>query len=76
MLAFILDNLLPQCQTAGDKDCSALSRVLLASLAACNHSPEAQTVLVTEVKSGLQRTLSLQESSEKHTRIQVGPGVY
>jgi E3 ubiquitin-protein ligase HUWE1 len=75
VLAFILDNLLPQCQTAGDKDCSALSRVLIASLAACNHSPDAQTVLVAELKSGLQRALSMLESSEKHTRIQAMTGI-
>ena len=53
-LAFIMDTLLPPCQVGGDKDCPALARVLLASIAASNHSPEAQTTLVTEVKAALQ----------------------
>ena len=66
-----MDHLLPMGQDAGDKDCSALAAVLLASLAASNHSPEAQTALVTEIKSALQRALALLESPEKHTRLQV-----
>jgi E3 ubiquitin-protein ligase HUWE1 len=69
-LAFILDNLLPSSQTIGDKDCPALSRVLISALSSCNHCPEAQTTLVSEVKSSLMRSLMLIESSEKHTRIQ------
>ena len=70
VLAYILDHLLPQCQSAGDKDCPALAQVLLASLAASNHSPEAQTVLVTEVKAALARALALPEGAEKHARVQ------
>ena len=70
VLAFVLDHLLPSTQDAGDKDCPALARVLLASLATCNHSPEAQTTLVVEVKASLQRCLCLLESSEKHAKIQ------
>ncbi|KAK6177350.1 hypothetical protein SNE40_015469 [Patella caerulea] len=70
VLAFILDQLLPQCQQTGDKDCPALSRVFIASLASCNHSPEAQNSLVSEIKSALQRALCLPESSEKHSRLQ------
>ena len=69
-LSYILDNLLPQCQDAGDKDCSALARVLLASIAASNHSPEAQSSLVSEIKAALQRALAMVESSEKHSRVQ------
>ncbi len=69
-MAFIMDQLLPQCQESGDKDCSALARVLLASLASCNHSPEAQTTLVTELKGALQRALMLPESADKHARVQ------
>ena len=53
-MAFVFDRLLPLYQDDGDKDCPALSRVLLASIASCNHSPEAQTSLVNELKSALQ----------------------
>lgn len=48
-LAFILDNLLHSSQTAGDKETPALARVLIAAIASCNHSVEAQTSLVLEV---------------------------
>ncbi|XP_076304373.1 LOW QUALITY PROTEIN: HECT, UBA and WWE domain containing E3 ubiquitin protein ligase 1 [Tachypleus tridentatus] len=74
-LAFILDNLLPQCQTAGDKDTPALARVLIAALASCNHTPEAQTALVNEVKAALHRALALTESADKHARIQALTGL-
>ena len=70
LLAFVLDQLLPQCQNAGDKDCPALARVFLASIASCTHCPEAQTTLVSEVKAALQRALALPESAEKHSRVQ------
>jgi len=70
VLAFVLDNLLPQCQVFGDRDCPALSRVFVASIASCNNRPDAQLSLVTEIKNALQRALSLPESSEKHVRIQ------
>ncbi|XP_071960908.1 E3 ubiquitin-protein ligase HUWE1-like isoform X2 [Antedon mediterranea] len=70
VLGYILDNLLPQCQTAGDADCPPLARVLLARLAASNHSPEAQNLLVNEVKAALSRALALSESAEKHCRVQ------
>ena len=70
VLAYILDHLLPQCQAGGDKDCPALAQVLLASLAASNHSHEAQSILVAEVKAALARALALPESAEKHARIQ------
>lgn len=69
-LAFILDNLLPPTQTIGDRDCPALARVLLSSLASCNHCIDAQTTLVNEVKSALHRALALVESNEKHVRVQ------
>lgn len=70
MLAYVMDNLLPHCQKNGDKDCSAYSRVFLASIASCNHSPDAQLTLVSELKAALQRALALPESSEKHIKIQ------
>lgn len=75
MLAFVLDNLLSPCQTAGDRDCPALSRVLIASIASCNHCPEAQVQLAAEVKAALQRALNLPESSEKHVRLQALTGI-
>ena len=34
-----------------DKDCSNLVRMLVAAIASCNHAPEAQTSLVSEVRS-------------------------
>lgn len=71
----MLDNLLPQCQTAGDKDTPALARVLVAAIAASNHCPEAQTALVNEVKSALHRALILPESADKHSRIQALTGL-
>jgi E3 ubiquitin-protein ligase HUWE1 len=75
VLAFVLDCLLPQCQSAGDRDCPALARVFVASLASCNHSPDAQLTLVSEVKAALQRALALLESSEKHAKIQALTGI-
>ena len=69
-LAFILDWLLPSCQDSGDKDCSSLSRVLISTLAACNHSPDAQACLVQEIKLALTRAMTLAESAEKHARLQ------
>ncbi|XP_033745348.1 E3 ubiquitin-protein ligase HUWE1-like isoform X3 [Pecten maximus] len=70
VLAFVLDHLLPQCQVYGDRDCPALSRVFVASIASCNNRPDAQMALVTEIKNALQRSLCHPESSEKHVRIQ------
>lgn len=70
VLAFVLDHLLHASDNVGDRDCPALSRVFIASIASCNHSPEAQLTLVSEVKSALQRALALPESSDKHTRVQ------
>ena len=69
-LAFLLDNLLPSCQTSGDKDCPALVRTLVAALASCNHAPEAQNALVAEVKGSLGRAFLLPESNDKHSRLQ------
>jgi E3 ubiquitin-protein ligase HUWE1 len=70
VLSFLFDNLLPSTQDVGDKDTPALCRVLIASLAACNHSPETQLHLATEIKLALQRALTLPETAEKHSRIQ------
>ncbi|XP_046372246.1 E3 ubiquitin-protein ligase HUWE1-like isoform X1 [Haliotis rufescens] len=75
VLAFVLDSLLPQCQASGDRDCPSLSRVFIASIASCNHSPEAQNSLVIEIKGALQRALAIPESSEKHSRLQALTGI-
>ena len=69
-LAYILENLLPTCQDIGDRDCPAMARMLVASMAACTHSPDTQNLLVSELKIALQRTLSLPESSAKHVKLQ------
>lgn len=64
-LAFLLDNLLPLCQTAGDKDSHALVHTLVASLASCNHAPEAQNCPMAEVKVALSRAPTMPESNDK-----------
>jgi len=66
-LAFILDELLT---STTDKESATLVKMLVAALASCNHAPEAQTSLVTEVKNALTRALSLPECSMKHTKVQ------
>ncbi|XP_069785223.1 E3 ubiquitin-protein ligase HUWE1 isoform X3 [Narcine bancroftii] len=70
VLAFVLDHLLPQTQSVGDKDTPALARLFLASLAAATQSTEAQAALVNEVKAALSRALAMAESTEKHARLQ------
>ncbi|XP_015788441.1 E3 ubiquitin-protein ligase HUWE1 isoform X3 [Tetranychus urticae] len=74
-LSFILDHLLPNTQNVGDKNCPALTRVLIAALSSSNHCPDAQTTLVNEVKSALYRALALPESNEKHVRVQAILGI-
>jgi len=66
-LAFILDELLTSTK---DKESATLVKMLVAALASCNHAPEAQTSLVTEVKNALTRALSLPECTMKHTKVQ------
>ncbi|XP_011333015.1 E3 ubiquitin-protein ligase HUWE1 isoform X1 [Ooceraea biroi] len=71
-LAFLLDKLLPMSpDNSGDRTCSSMARMLIAAIASCNHSPDVQTTLVTEVKAALTRTLALPESSEKHAQLQL-----
>lgn len=69
-LAFILDHLLPSCQELGDRECPAMTRMLIASMAACTHAPDMQSSLVGELKVAIQRTLALPESTVKHTKLQ------
>ena len=70
MLAFLLDRLLPSCQEAGDRDCMALARVVVASVAAAAHCGDAQATLASELKAALARALALPECADKHARIQ------
>lgn len=71
-LAFLLDKLLPLLpENSSDRQCSSMARMLIAALASCNHLPEVQTTLVTEVKAALNRTLALPESTEKHSQLQL-----
>merc|ERR1719483_1882435 len=72
-LAFLLDELLVS--KSADKECSNLIKTLVAALASCNHFPEAQSTLVMEVKGALSRALSLQETIDKHSKIQALAGL-
>lgn len=75
-LAFLLDKLLPMLpENSSDRQCSSMARLLIAAIASCNHSPDVQTTLVTEVKAALIRTLALPESSEKHAQLQLLVGL-
>ena len=47
-LAYILDRLVAA-EPGGDKECASSCRLLVAAIAACNHSPDAQATLVFEV---------------------------
>lgn len=51
-VAFVLDHVMPVKDTSmlvWDQDRPNMARNLIAALASCNHSPEAQGTLVTEV---------------------------
>ncbi len=72
-LAFLLDELLVSKNT--DKECSSLIKILVAALSSCNHFPEAQATLVLEVKGAFARALALQESNDKHNKIQALAGL-
>lgn len=69
-LAFIFDKLLPSPGLLSDHDTSMMCRVLLAAIATAHHCPDARSILVTEVKSALNRALSMPESRDKHIQIQ------
>ena len=43
-------------EPGGDKECASCCRLLVAAIAACNHSPDAQTMLVAEVGAALPET--------------------
>ena len=59
----------PTCET--DRGTASAARLLLLVVGMCAHSVEAQSTLVTEVKSALARTVALPEAhTSKHARIQ------
>jgi len=70
-LAFLLDELLI---SKTDKDLGSLVKTLVAALSSCNIS-DAQSTLVSEVKSALARALAWPESSVKHTKVQALAGL-
>lgn len=70
VLAFIMDYLLPSDSTKTQSDHSHRARLLLTVMAACNHSPDAQAILVHEIKDSLARALAMPESQHKHLRLQ------
>ncbi|CAL4112860.1 unnamed protein product, partial [Meganyctiphanes norvegica] len=73
-LAYMLDHLV--CSNSSyEKDTAEHVRVLIAALSSCNHAPEAQTLLVTEVKGALGRATILTDSPEKHGKVQALVGV-
>ena len=65
-----MDYLLPSDSVKNQSDHSHRARLLLTVMAACNHSPDAQTILVTELKDSLARALAMPESQQKHLRLQ------
>eukprot|EP00095_Tigriopus_kingsejongensis_P000123 maker-scaffold450_size166944-snap-gene-0.20 protein:Tk00123 transcript:maker-scaffold450_size166944-snap-gene-0.20-mRNA-1 annotation:"hypothetical protein DAPPUDRAFT_313219" len=66
-LAYMLDELLIN---KSGKDLGTVVKTLVAAIASCNNQSEAQTTLVSEVKSALARALAWPESNLKHTKIQ------
>lgn len=73
-LAYMLDHLVCSSSTS-DKDTAGHVRVLIAALASCNHAPDAQTILVAEVKAALGRATVYPENMDKHGRIQALVGL-
>ncbi|XP_032242084.2 E3 ubiquitin-protein ligase HUWE1 isoform X2 [Nematostella vectensis] len=70
VLAYIFDHLLSSNQDGNNSDTPAFARLLLAVIAMCNQAPEAQQILVTELKASLTRALALPEKPGKHVRLQ------
>lgn len=74
-MAFIFDKLLPITENLSDRDVSNMCRMLIAAIASCNHSADAQAALVSEVKAALIRALLMPESSDKHSQVQLICGI-
>lgn len=55
---------------ASIRECNPLVRTLVACIASCSHVPEAQSCLVNELKSSLQKAVVMPESRTKHENIQ------
>lgn len=70
VLAFILDHLLSSGTPPDNEDTPSFARILLATIATCHQAPEAQQVLISEMKASLGRALNLPESTTKHSRLQ------
>ncbi|RZF32790.1 hypothetical protein LSTR_LSTR011436 [Laodelphax striatellus] len=68
-IAFVLDNMMMTEEHMPDPERPNLARGLIAAVASCNHSPDAQLALVNEVKSALQRALTMKESAKKHQHV-------
>lgn len=85
VLAYILDHLLtvPAAQIeastevpiAGSSDTASVARILLVTVSAVQHSPDAHTSLVNEVKAAFHRALLMPECPTKHSRIQALAGL-
>lgn len=71
-MAFLLDEMLI---SKDEKDCTQHVKTLIAALASSNHYPDAQTMLVWEMKGALSRALAFPESQLKHTKIQALAGL-
>lgn len=69
VLAFMFDKLLPVTDNLSDRDTSMMCKVLLAAIASANHCADARSILVTEVKSALNRALLMPECAEKHIQV-------
>lgn len=73
-LSYMLDCLV--CGSAGSgnppttEDGRGYVRLLIGALASCSHAPDAQGILVTEVKSALSRACLAPESNTKHEQLQ------
>lgn len=70
VFTYIIDKIIMETPDYSDSECASMGRMLIASIASCNHSSEAQQALVIEVKQALTRGLLKPESAEKHTYIQ------
>jgi hypothetical protein len=80
VLSYILDYLLimppsptdspSEISSTGSSDTASLARILLVTISAVQHSPDAHALLVNEVKAAFHRSLSMMECPTKHARIQ------
>uniref|UniRef100_A0A1B6DRZ8 HECT-type E3 ubiquitin transferase n=1 Tax=Clastoptera arizonana TaxID=38151 RepID=A0A1B6DRZ8_9HEMI len=69
-IAFILDHMMSRDNLQSELERPNMARMLIAALASCNHSREAQSTLVVEVKASFARAMAKPESTKKHMQIQ------